>query len=446
MTTIAELRQRADEALFAERFREALAIYARLIELQPTHLDARLRVADALLSLGELQSAAVVYASLAKHAALAGYPLRSLVAIKVLATLEPKLESLLQAVGALYARDSGKLGRSVRRSLPDPSEVVPADQPQALEDDAELVARAEKLASSYTEGDFIFPEKLMPIPVLSLLNREDFGAVLASLRLLRARPDTPIIEQGDAGSSFFVLTRGRVRVAQRAADGEERVLAQLHEGAIFGEMALLASAPRSASVIAVDDCDLLEFDRDALQTASKTMSGLTQALASFAQQRLLNNVMSNAQLFQPLDDKQRYDLVRRFVAANAQAGDRIIGQDEPGKGLYVVLRGQVEVSRSDGGGEPQVLATLGPGDTFGEISLLNDAPTTASIVATEPTSVLFLGRQYCERLVEAIPEIREYLENMAEGRVMETFRRVSRVPEVPAGEQSSESKDTDVLI
>ena len=447
MTTIAELKQQADDALYAEHFPEALAIYGRLVELQPSNLGARLRVGDALLAMGEVQRAAVVYASLARHAALACYPLRALAAIKILAALEPQLGSLLRDVGQLYSRESTRLGRSARSSLPDLNQAVPNGAAFALAAGADLPARAEALAARYTQGDLIFPEKLLPIPVLSLLNTDQFATVLGSLRLIRVRPGTAIIKQGATGSSFFVLTRGRVRVAQSSADGKEQTLATLHEGAIFGEMALLVSAPRTASVYAIDDCDLLEFDRDDMQAASGTMASLTQVLASFAQERLLSNVMSTATLFQPLDFQQRDDLMRRFVAVHAKGGDRIIEQDQPGQGLYVVLRGQVEVRR-ESNGSYETLATLGPGDTFGEISLINDGPTTASVVAIEPTTVLFLGRHYCERLIEAIPEIREYLENLAEGRVIETFRRMSRVP-VPSENIDDivvEINDSDLLI
>ncbi len=115
--TILDLKHQADHALYHDQFAQALAGYARIVELQPGNLDARLRVADTLLSLGELQRAAVVYTALARHAALAGYPLRALVALKVLAMLEPKLGVLSSEIARMYAADSERLGRSVGRAL-----------------------------------------------------------------------------------------------------------------------------------------------------------------------------------------------------------------------------------------------------------------------------------------------------------------------------------------
>ncbi len=427
MSTMLELRQRADAALFAGAFEDALRLYGRLVELQPSSLDARLRVADALLATGEVQRAAVVYTELAKHAARAGYPLRALVAIKILALLEPAFGVLLSSLGELYGRGSTHLGQSVRRALPDPNEPVAEAMATGLAAGADLPQRAERLAATYDPNDFLYPEKLMPIPVLSLLDADEFARALDAVQLVRARAGQCLIEQGAPGGSFFVLTRGTVRVAQLPPEGgSERELATLTEGVIFGEMALLSSAPRTASVYAQSDCDLLELEIERLSAASKTIENLGRALQGFAQQRLLNNVMTSSGLFQPLDYKQRNDLLRCFITAQAEPQTVLVRQGDPGKGLYVILRGEVAVMRDTGASEEQ-LALLGPGDTFGEISLLNESPTTASVRATQPTTVLFLGREHSARLIEAVPEIRAYLERMAEDRVLQTFRRTSLV-------------------
>jgi cAMP-dependent protein kinase regulator len=220
-----------------------------------------------------------------------------------------------------------------------------------------------------------------------------------------------------------------VRVVKQPADAPTRTLATLHEGAIFGEMALLTDAPRSASVIAATDCELLEFDRDALLLASGTVSHLTHALATFAQDRLLANLLSTAALFKPLEPQQRHDLMRRFVAVHAEPGNALILEGEQGTGLHVVLRGEVMVTRVDGGQDVE-LARLGPGETFGEISLIEQTMTTATVTATQPTTVLFLGRDYFERLISAVPAIGAYLKQLSEDRMLDT--RISLMPDEPS--------------
>jgi len=244
---------------------------------------------------------------------------------------------------------------------------------------------------------------------------------------VRAKPGQCVILQGQPGTSFFVLARGTVRVTSEDSAGQTQELATLAEGSIFGEMALLSNAPRTATVSTVADADLLEFDRDALAAASKTARRLGEALKGFAQDRLLKNVMRSSGVFQPLDGGQRQALMRHFVAVNVEQGDQIIKQGEPGTGLYVVLRGQVVVTRQSADKVTE-LARLGVGEMFGEIAILNDSPTTASVHATEPSAVLFLGRTYVERLMEGVPEIREHIERLGEERILDTFRRARTDP------------------
>jgi len=447
MTTISDLRSQADNKLFEGAHGEALSLYTRLVELQPESLDTRLRVADSLTAAGELQGAAVVYTQLARHASRCGFPLRALVALKVLSTLEPQLGVLIKDVADLYAAGSKVLGRGVRSAPPDQATALPQDWATGCVQGPELVAHAQAVAANYEGVKLVYPERLIPIPLLSLLPATEFADVLHAVRLVRARPGTPIIEEGKEGSSFFVLARGSAHVTRddREAGGQTH-LATLHDGAIFGEMSLLTEAPRSATVRADSDCDLLEFDRQSLMEASATIESLTGALGNFAKERLLNNVLATAGVFKPLDRKQRLDLMKRFVAVHAQPGQAFIQEATPGTGLFVMLRGEVSVTKDDGG-KGMELATLGPGEAFGEISLLNDEPTTATVVASMESTALFLGREYFTRLMEAVPAIRDYLERVSEDRMMDM--RISMVPDEPEydDEPSGELEvDVEVLI
>lgn len=412
-TTIATFKERADHALFEERYGEALLFYTAIVQLQPGNLDARLRVADTLLALGNVQSAAAVYTALARNSALAGYPLRALIALRILSNLEPKLAVLLTEVARLYAVGSKRIGKSTRRSLPALSE--PADETvfqRMPKEDRMLQQHAQVLATRYDQDCVFFPERLLPIPLLSLLPEDDFAQVLSVFSVVRVRPDTWILRQGERGHSFYVLARGTIEVSTER-EGEEVKLAQPSEGTIFGEMVLLSDAPRTASVRAVTDCDLLEFDLEQLEAAKIKLTHLNDALGGFARERLLTNVTLTSPLFRPLDPRERVDLVRRFVNVNKRAGEVVIREGEHGTGLYVVLRGDVAILRGE-----QEVARLGPSELFGEISLLRREPTSATVRALDGgVELLFLHRDYFERLIGAFPELRAYFEGLSDARL-----------------------------
>ena len=90
-----------------------------------------------------------------------------------------------------------------------------------------------------------------------------------------------------------------------------------------------------------------------------------------------------------------------------------------GRGLFVVLSGEVEVAKSSGDSSTP-LATLRAGDVFGEMSLVRGGPTSATVRAATPTTVLFLALEYVERIVAGVPAIKEYLMALASDRELDT--------------------------
>ena len=82
-----------------------------------------------------------------------------------------------------------------------------------------------------------------------------------------------------------------------------------------------------------------------------------------------------------------------------EAGDVVFREGDPGKGLFVVLEGTVAIGRTTPGGEEQ-LATLEPGDSFGELALIDDLPRSATARVVAPSRLLILYRTHFEALVE----------------------------------------------
>jgi CRP-like cAMP-binding protein len=92
----------------------------------------------------------------------------------------------------------------------------------------------------------------------------------------------------------------------------------------------------------------------------------------------------------------------------------IFAMQEPADGLYVLASGRVKVAVSSSGGKELILATLGPGQFFGEMALLDDEPRSASVVAQLPTTAYRIRRQDFERLLDAHPPIaRKLLREMS---------------------------------
>ena len=78
-----------------------------------------------------------------------------------------------------------------------------------------------------------------------------------------------IIRQGNVGESMYVVQSGRVEVIQSTPGGETQHLAFLEAGDFFGEMALLRSQRRSATIIASSYCHLYMLSRDAFERVTR---------------------------------------------------------------------------------------------------------------------------------------------------------------------------------
>ena len=97
---------------------------------------------------------------------------------------------------------------------------------------------------------------------------EDEAAWLALLgHELSASPGQPVVEEGEATRSFFLVREGELEVRKKLSGGKDRTLARLGPRDLFGFMAFVDGKPRSASVVAATSAQLAKVDPDALEKA-----------------------------------------------------------------------------------------------------------------------------------------------------------------------------------
>jgi small-conductance mechanosensitive channel len=97
-------------------------------------------------------------------------------------------------------------------------------------------------------------------------------------------------------------------------------------------------------------------------------------------------------LFSPLSDEQIEELASSSAKLRYAEGETLVRQGTPGDSLYLIRSGRAEVEVSGAGGSRATVAELGPGDFFGEMSLLTGEPRSATVVATEETEVVVVDR------------------------------------------------------
>jgi CRP/FNR family transcriptional regulator, cyclic AMP receptor protein len=144
-------------------------------------------------------------------------------------------------------------------------------------------------------------------------------------------------------------------------------------------------------------------------------------------------------LFQGLAEDDLLALNERLSERKVRAGELVIAKGAPGSSLFVVISGSVRVflPAEKPGGSPTILEQLGPGEFFGELALLDEAPRMASIEATADTLLSELSREsFVAQLQGSASAATAMLKVMAQ-----RLRATTRLLETPAARNINQEAD-----
>ena len=127
---------------------------------------------------------------------------------------------------------------------------------------------------------------LRNVPLFSVLPENQIGLLTSAVSRKSFPRGTTIIAAGDVTESLYVIISGRLKVMISDDEGREVILAILGPNEFFGEMGLIDDAPRSASVAALEACELLSLSKrdfkrclaDNFEMAMTVMKGLVKRL------------------------------------------------------------------------------------------------------------------------------------------------------------------------
>jgi CRP/FNR family cyclic AMP-dependent transcriptional regulator len=115
--------------------------------------------------------------------------------------------------------------------------------------------------------------------------------------------------------------------------------------------------------------------------------------------------LDGVELFRALDDAERRALAATMQSRPVQEGERLFDEGEAGKSLFLVHSGRVELYVRDHAGQVIVLSNVGPGEVFGELSLLDGQPRTAAARIVEEGELIELDRDNLVALIRRIPDL-----------------------------------------
>jgi len=263
--------------------------------------------------------------------------------------------------------------------------------------------------------------RLEQTPLFSSLDRQSLSKLVEQVRLVDLTAGEELFHQGDPAGALYVVAQGAV---VPIAEGEPRTrLAVLEPGEFFGEIALFTNQPRNATVEALVDSQLLCIDRAVMWRLVQEHAEVLSLLLQFLRERLIQRLVRTSELFRIFSSSKRSAIARRFRFLEVSDGHSVIEQHHPAEAVFILLSGHMDVIHRDGDGSSQpatdaekTLATLAPGELFGEMSLLWREPSLASVVARGKCWLLALSADSFREMLDHHPELAELAARIAEER------------------------------
>ncbi|HEU5196883.1 MAG TPA: nitric oxide synthase oxygenase [Methylomirabilota bacterium] len=250
--------------------------------------------------------------------------------------------------------------------------------------------------------------RLAAVPLFASLDRLELARLAEEISVVTAEPGEVLLREGALGDRMYVIESGAVQVYATGFDATDVVLARLEPGQWFGEQALLPGGTehRNASVRALEACRLQVISRHALLEALGQHGELIRQLHEVGnEQRTLRAARLRESLFSTLGVAASAESYRIETFA---AGDRVFREGAPGDRVHLVLRGRAQARRGE-----TVLAQLGPGQFFGELAILNDAPRLATVHAVEDLETVSLDGEWFRAALRQTPALRSLMDSVA---------------------------------
>ena len=326
-------------------------------------------------------------------------------------------------------------------------------------------------------GQEMSPEELLALPIFEGASGTFLGLNRGAVVRRTVQAGEVICREGEFGSTAFYILRGKVNVSistpmahvksgSRRTDGGisgffrtlsnlvgsredprdeaprqwipidgpvdlayENPVAQLQAGDLFGEMTCMSFYPRSATVRAAEETEILEMLRNVLHMLQKNKRFKAQLDRTY-RQRALDSHLRSVPIFAGLTDEFLNRLRDRVQLVRFEPGQVICRQGDPADSFYLIRIGFVKVSQAFPGGE-MVLAYLGRGGYFGEIGLLGEGGRVATCAALDHVEVVRIGAEDFHVMLDQFPQIRHSLTEVARARLDANQKRLETVSTVP---------------
>ena len=277
-----------DLSKFVEQGQWAKAVQTleRLVALEPTNAQYYLRIGDYCLKAGNKAGAIKSYYQAADMFVKVGFSVKGIATYKMILKIAPEETQATKLMKAINSSPGVIAPPKPAVEVTPPPVVAPPPPPPKSEVEwtppppppPELEIILETLDIQE------LGEKKNINSLFASFSKDEFGAIVDKLEPLQFIEGERIITEGEEGDAMYLISRGSGLVVKEV-EGQEVMLAELTEGEFFGEMSLLVGGPRSASVFAKSETEVLRLKSADLFEIMKQYPRMESVLEEFYENR-----------------------------------------------------------------------------------------------------------------------------------------------------------------
>ncbi len=246
-------------------------------------------------------------------------------------------------------------------------------------------------------------ERLVTSRQLGCLSRDQIDFLLKESKEFSGDSGDILHSEDESFSNYLLLLNGNLEAQHvwKTAEGARKSYTwNLESGASEAEVPIIAPSAKNLRLRAITPVRYLLVDADLIDSLSGWTSHFAEIWAEDEELRQLMAPVRDVSLFMQMSAESVALAFKRMRKQTMQAGEIIVKEGEPGDSFYIVRSGAAEVWRSDPfSGETEQVATLVPGNSFGEEALLQEGFRNATVKMTSPGELLVLEKADFDDLV-----------------------------------------------
>jgi len=432
-----ELKDEAAQQAAKGNWKTALDLYLAIEQLEPQEGAWPRHAGEMCRRLNQTADAVADFARAVDVYAKTGFLPKAVAVCKVILEIDPRQTAVQAKLAALHASRSFTTGAAAAIAATEakrPSQSVPSQRISSVVSLADLRLGAlvhgadlsRHVPAVSAANVYEIPLGLEPdgsldkaaniettraalgrTPLFSSLDEPRLLLLIERTRLRPLAKGEVLFQIGDPPDGLYVVAAGEVAVYS-ASEGQEIEVARLGEGSFFGETALLTHQPRTVTVRATADSELLLIDRDAVGALVADSPAVLLVLMRFMRDRLLTKIVETHRLFASLTSVDRMSLAGKFRFLEVEAGAVLMEQGKRAPGMFIILCGELEAHQD------ARTVQLGTGKTFGEASLLGHRPAASTIRALKKSFLLMLPLVAFQEVTATHPHILDLIPSVAD--------------------------------